>query len=521
MDLGVDDDVLLAEHKRRHTAAKRAAKAAGLERRRDCKRARREGERALAAAGPNAVAAAAEEAVVTYAELAAGLGSARAALEILRPAPRCIGWNVRSVHASDISGDKVQMYNAISAAAEAAAAAAATAAGAAPAASKAAAAAAVSARPRSAAGAPAAGNGPLPPPPAAPPHAEVADVTDKAHFTPKRVASWGRLVVLVASIVCKSLSPIGKREGLAKIGAYLRGLWRIIKLSEPEIFVSECVPGLEKDPLFKKKVLGPLRKLGYGCSYECIDARAYTSCARNRIFLVCFRDKAAQERFAFPAEPDRRAAHLYPLLLPAYSKSAPAGARQAPLASYCAARAVGAMKIRVKKAKEEEATAAAAAKPAGKVAAAAAAVAAAPAAASAPAKKATRPPRVLQKDWSIAAREVKKLPFLRGRLHSRIVNFQYGRVNASKTGRAMAPTLVWSPSGGYMVKDAHGPRMLVASEVAPLFGFSAAEADAAVAAVGGSSTKVVSALGDSIVVFVLRDVLRAALRAREPPRGAE
>jgi site-specific DNA-cytosine methylase len=349
----------------------------------------------------------------------------------------------------------------------------------------------------------------------------VADITDKAHFTPKRVASWGRLVVLVASIVCKSLSPIGKREGLAKIGAYLRGLWRIIKLSEPEIFVSECVPGLEKDPLFKKKVLGPLRKLGYGCSYECIDARAYTSCARNRIFLVCFRDKAAHARFAFPAEPDRRAAHLYPLLLPAYSKSAPAGARQAPLASYCAARAVGAMKIRVKNEKEEEATAAAAAKPAGKVAATAAAAAAAPAAASAPAKKATRPPRVLQKDWSIAAREVKKLPFLRGRTHSRIVNFQYGRVNASKTGRAMAPTLVWSPSGGYMVRDAHGPRMLVASEVAPLFGFSAAEAEAAVAAVGDSSTKVVSALGDSIVVFVLRDVLRAALRAREPPRGTE
>jgi site-specific DNA-cytosine methylase len=358
----------------------------------------------------------------------------------------------------------------------------------------------------------------------------VADITDKAHFTPERVASWGRLVVLVASIVCKSLSPIGKREGLAKIGAYLRGLWRIIKLSEPEIFVSECVPGLEKDPLFKKKVLGPLRKLGYGCSYECIDARAYTSCARNRIFLVCFRDPAAQARFAFPAPPDKRIVHLYPLLLPAYSKSAPAGTRQAPLASYCATRAIVAMKSRVKReAAEKQAAAAAAAAAAvaaatvtaaavaAAAAAPAAAAAAAAAAASAPAKKAARPPRVRQADWSIAGRAVKELSFLRGLSHSSVVNFQYGRVNASRTGRAMAPTLVWSPSGGYMVNDAHGPRMLVASEVAPLFGFSVAEAEAAEAAVGGSSTKVVSALGDSIVVYVLRDVLRAALRARGPP----
>ena len=118
-----------------------------------------------------------------------------------------------------------------------------------------------------------------------------------------------------------------------------------------------------------------------------------------------------------------------------------------------------------------------------------------------------------QSDWSIAAREVKKLPFLRDRQHSRVVNFQFGRVNMSETGRGIAPTLVWSPSGAYMVRDAHGLRVLVASEVAPLFGFSATEAEAAEAAVK-SSTKVVSALGDSIVVFVLRDVLRAALRAR-------
>ena len=421
-------------------AAALAAKAARNARNLKNKRAR------LELAAPGALAARLAQlaalCAVKVVELAAGIGGAREALSQL-PALMGAHWSFSHVHASDFDQGKVDGYNAAAAAA-------------------------------------------APPAPAA----VLADVTDKAFFTPELVASWGAVGLLVSSIPCTSFSPLGKRLGLAACAAFLAGLFRIVRLAKPKALVFECTSGLERDPLFESKFLKPLAAAGYNCSYALVDARAWVGVARTRLFLVCFlKDAAAQARFDFPLGPDRRAVKLHSVILPAFRKGAPPGTAMAPLESYFRTAALR----RRRKAKAKAAAAAIggdAAKATAKTAAAG---------------------RLRQRDLSIAARAVGRLPFLRGRQHSRVVTFQFGRVNAIRTSRGVAPTLVKSGSGALMLRDAFGVRRLVGAEVAALHGYSAAT----VAALGRalSSNQVAAAVGDGFVVPVVRDVLRAALAA--------
>ena len=415
-------------------AAALAAKAARNARNLKNKRAR------LELAAPGALAARLAQlaalCAVKVVELAAGIGGAREALSQL-PALMGAHWSFSHVHASDFDQGQVDGYNAAAAAA-------------------------------------------APPAPAA----VLADVTDKAFFTPELVASWGAVGLLVSSIPCTSFSPLGKRLGLAACAAFLAGLFRIVRLAKPKALVFECTSGLERDPLFEPRFLKPLAAAGYNCSYALVDARAWVGVARTRLFLVCFlEDAAAQARFDFPLGPDRRAVKLHSVILPAYRKGAPPGTAMAPLESYFRTAAL----LRRRKAK-----------------------AAASAAAGGDAAKAAAG-RLRQRDLSIAARAVGRLPFLRGRPHSRVVTFQFGRVNAIRTSRGVAPTLVKSGSGALMLRDTHGVRRLVGAEVAALHGYSAAT----VAALGRalSSNQVAAAVGDGFVVPVVRDVLRAALAA--------
>ena len=418
-------------------AAALAAKAARNARNLKNKRAR------LELAAPGALAARLAQLAVRCAvkvvELAAGIGGAREALSQL-PALMGAHWSFSHVHASDFDQGKVDGYNAAAAAAA----------------------------------------------PPAPP-AVLADVTDKAFFTPELVASWGAVGLLVSSIPCTSFSPLGKRLGLAACAAFLAGLFRIVRLAKPKALVFECTSGLERDPLFEPKFLKPLAAAGYNCSYALVDARAWVGVARTRLFLVCFlKDAAAQARFDFPLGPDRRAVKLHSVILPAFRKGAPPGTAMAPLESYFRTAA-----LRRRRKAKAKAAAAAIGGDAAKAKAAAG--------------------RLRQRDLSIAARAVGKLPFLRGRQHSRVVTFQFGRVNAIRTSRGVAPTLVKSGSGALMLRDAHGVRRLVGAEVAALHGYSAAT----VAALGRalSSNQVAAAVGDGFVVPVVRDVLRAALAA--------
>jgi len=418
-------------------AAALAAKAARNARNLKNKRAR------LELAAPGALAARlaqlAARCAVKVVELAAGIGGAREALSQL-PALMGAHWSFSHVHASDFDQGKVDGYNAAAAAAA----------------------------------------------PPAPP-AVLADVTDKAFFTPELVASWGAVGLLVSSIPCTSFSPLGKRLGLAACAAFLAGLFRIVRLAKPKALVFECTSGLERDPLFESKFLRPLAAAGYNCSYALVDARAWVGVARTRLFLVCFlKDAAAQARFDFPLGPDRRAVKLHSVILPAFRKGAPPGTAMAPLESYFRTAA-----LRRRRKAKAKAAAAAIGGDAAKAKAAAG--------------------RLRQRDLSIAARAVGKLPFLRGRQHSRVVTFQFGRVNAIRTSRGVAPTLVKSGSGALMLRDAFGVRRLVGAEVAALHGYSAAT----VAALGRalSSNQVAAAVGDGFVVPVVRDVLRAALAA--------
>lgn len=433
---------VVRERKRAREADKRAAalaaKAARNARNLKNKRAR------LELAAPGALAARlaqlAARCAVKVVELAAGIGGAREALSQL-PALMGAHWSFSHVHASDFDQGKVDGYNAAAAAA-------------------------------------------APPAPAA----VLADVTDKAFFTPELVASWGAVGLLVSSIPCTSFSPLGKRLGLAACAAFLAGLFRIVRLAKPKALVFECTSGLERDPLFESRFLKPLAAAGYNCSYALVDARAWVGVARTRLFLVCFlKDAAAQARFDFPLGPDRRAVKLHSVILPAFRKGAPPGTAMAPLESYFRTAALR----RRRKAMAKAAASAAAGGDAAKAKAAAG--------------------RLRQRDLSIAARAVGKLPFLRGRQHSRVVTFQFGRVNAIRTSRGVAPTLVKSGSGALMLRDAHGVRRLVGAEVAALHGYSAAT----VAALGRalSSNQVAAAVGDGFVVPVVRDVLRAALAA--------
>ena len=432
---------VVRERKRAREADKRAAALAAKAARNASnlknKRAR------LELAAPGALAARLAQLAVLCAvkvvELAAGIGGAREALSQL-PALMGAHWSFSHVHASDFDQGKVDGYNAAAAAAA----------------------------------------------PPAPP-AVLADVTDKAFFTPELVASWGAVGLLVSSIPCTSFSPLGKRLGLAACAAFLAGLFRIVRLAKPKALVFECTSGLERDPLFESKFLKPLAAAGYNCSYALVDARAWVGVARTRLFLVCFlKDAAAQARFDFPLGPDRRAVKLHSVILPAFRKGAPPGTAMAPLESYFRTAAL----LRRRKAKAK---------------AAAAAIGGDAAKAKAAAG------RLRQHDLSIAARAVGKLPFLRGRQHSRVVTFQFGRVNAIRTSRGVAPTLVKSGSGALMLRDAFGVRRLVGAEVAALHGYRAAT----VAALGRalSSNQVAAAVGDGFVVPVVRDVLRAALAA--------
>ena len=432
---------VVRERKRAREADKRAAalaaKAARNARNLKNKRAR------LELAAPGALAARlaqlAARCAVKVVELAVGIGGAREALSQL-PALMGAHWSFSHVHASDFDQGKVDGYNAAAAAAA----------------------------------------------PPAPP-AVLADVTDKAFFTPELVASWGAVGLLVSSIPCTSFSPLGKRLGLAACAAFLAGLFRIVRLAKPKALVFECTSGLERDPLFESRFLKPLAAAGYNCSYALVDARAWVGVARTRLFLVCFlKDAAAQARFDFPLGPDRRAVKLHSVILPAFRKGAPPGTAMAPLESYFRTAA-----LRRRRKAKAKAAAAAIGGDAAKAKAAAG--------------------RLRQRDLSIAARAVGKLPFLRGRQHSRVVTFQFGRVNAIRTSRGVAPTLVKSGSGALMLRDAFGVRRLVGAEVAALHGYSAAT----VAALGRalSSNQVAAAVGDGFVGPVVRDVLRAALAA--------
>ena len=116
---------------------------------------------------------------------------------------------------------------------------------------------------------------------------------------------------------------------------------------------------------------------------------------------------------------------------------------------------------------------------------------------------------VCDRDLSIAARAVAQLPFVRGRKVSPVVTFHFNRVTRIEHSYGLAPTL--TKSGCYMLRDAYGVRAMTGGEAATLHGYPAIVV-AAFESVA-SSGQLVAAVGDGFALPVVRDLVKAALRA--------
>ena len=438
---------------------KRSAERAGL----DAHAARMRRVRARQAATAATMAAAAgaltPRRVIRMAQFAAGLGGALVALSALSTLPAFSDTDFRSVFACDLDAGKLRRYDAAAAVME----------------------------------------------PPSPP-GELADVTDAGFFTAARVAAWGPLDLIVSSIPCVSLSSLGKRDGLKRktVAAFVVGLLHIISLALAPIVVLECTRGLETDPRFQKALVKPLTAMGYSVAWHALDARHWVGAARLRLYMVCFRSAAACEAFSFPSRPACREVRLQDCILPAFDPAA--------------ASVTAAVKAKTKKKKSAASSALATTAPASsyfithvqnrKLAAAVLA------AHRAGRKDLTASQRkkaltVCSEELSLAARAVGQLPFVRGRSVSRVVTFHFNRVTQIERTYGVAPTL--TKSGAYLLRDAHGVRSMTGGEVAKLHGYPPRVVAAYEAA--ASSGQLVAAVGDGFVINVVRDVLKAALRA--------
>ena len=447
------------EKKRQAMQLKRDAERAGLANHAARMRRLRARQVDEAAAGPP------PRRTVAMAQFAAGLGGALVALSALSTLPAFSDTDFRSVFACDLDAGKLRLYDAAAAVME----------------------------------------------PPSPP-GELADVTDAGFFTAGRVAAWGPLDLIVSSIPCTSLSSLGKRDGLKSktVAAFVVGLLHIIGLALAPIVVLECTRGLETDPRFQKALVKPLTAMGYSVAWHALDARHWVGAARLRLYMVCFRSAAACEAFSFPSRPACREVRLQDCILPAFD----------PAAASAAASATAAVKAKTKKKKGAASSVLATTAPASSYFIThvqnrklAAAVLAAHRAGRKDLTAAQRAKAltVCSEELSLAARAVGQLPFVRGRSVSRVVTFHFNRVTQIERTYGVAPTL--TKSGAYLLRDAHGVRSMTGGEVAKLHGYPPRVVAAYEAA--ASSGQLVAAVGDGFVINVVRDVLKAALRAVE------
>jgi site-specific DNA-cytosine methylase len=314
----------------------------------------------------------------------------------------------------------------------------------------------------------------------------LADITDEAVMTSAMIATWAPLDLIVSSIPCTSLSSLGKRDGLKakSVKAFIRALLRILSLAAAGIVILECTRGLETDARFESALLGPLKAMGYSVAWHTLDARRWIGAVRLRLFLVCFRSAEACTAMSFPSPPAAREVRLYRCLLPAYDPRAAPGTIMAPASAYFITRVQ----------KQRLAEAITAANVAGR---------------ELTAKQRAKALAVCDRDLSIAARAVAQLPFVRGRQVSNVITFHFDRVTQIEHVYGVAPTL--TKSGTYMLRDAYGVRAVTGGEAAALHGYP----PAVVAALElvASSGQIVAAVGDGFAIPVVRDLIKAALRA--------
>lgn len=120
----------------------------------------------------------------------------------------------------------------------------------------------------------------------------------------------GKLDLLVGGSPCQSFSMVGKRKGFEDTrGTLFYEFARVVKESQPEVFIFENVKGLtnhDNGNTFET-IKATFDELGYKYFYQILNSKDYgVPQHRERIFVIGFKDKNVEFEFPKPIELEHR-----------------------------------------------------------------------------------------------------------------------------------------------------------------------------------------------------------------------
>jgi len=322
-----------------------------------------------------------------------------------------------------------------------------------------------------------------------------ADITNAAVYTAAYVASWGAVDLLFAGIPCIFHSPEGRRAGVSTnlrtpaCKAIVDGFFRVLSLATARVVVVECSARLLQDPYFETDLVARLAALGYAVAHIVLDANNWLPINRERVFIVCFRSEAAYDAFTssgWISPPPQREARVDAVLLPPLHPLLPRSCYDAIKSGSRRTLSKAAQAVASLSFVRGKARSAIGVHKRGKFATLAGAAGAV----------ALKGPKLMGKAQREAQREAP---------HNAQRKVRRG------TKRGVLPTLIKSGSGVLRVRDAVGTRSLCARECGALHGVPVMYIEAMLAV--ASDARVVAALGDGFAIPVVRDLLKAVLRA--------
>lgn len=130
-------------------------------------------------------------------------------------------------------------------------------------------------------------------------HGDIYQVTD--HQLPFQVD------LLVGGFPCQPFSAMGEQPGLkCPKGHLFLEIVRVLKVSKPQAFLLENVPGLQLMEETFATVVSALEEAGYTVLVEACDARCLTATSRKRLFFFGLRNDLVDENnpFEVPFVPD-------------------------------------------------------------------------------------------------------------------------------------------------------------------------------------------------------------------------
>lgn len=294
------------------------------------------------------------------------------------------------------------------------------------------------------------------------------DILDESFYTADRVRSWGPVDVAIVEFPITFHSEAASRTSAEPFGfripacmALANAFIGVIELVMPRTMVVECSDRLCSDPLYRTAFLARLKGLGYHVYLDgryVLGASSWLSVERWRTYVICFQDEADYLRFTGATPPQRRESSVARALLDV-------GDSRIPRRAWDSSKSARSMIT-------SQAAQAARAQPLGAVG-------------------------VFTHNKFHTAKKRRRMP-ASGVI---VKGYQHG----------VLPTLIHSSSGFYCTNTARGSRTLCALECGRLLGVQ----DSFIEAMRGvaSDAQVTAALVDGVAIPVLRDVLRAMMRA--------